>query len=498
METLTLNCWVRAQDSRGVFEVEISRTKTVAALQKAIKNEKPAAFHDVDADNLYLYKPRDPVAEPYEENLSNVVLSELGKPLPPLRKLADLFIAAPEEHIHIIVVFGQFLDDCKTHSIIAEDNVFIGKFADAMSEVYGNEKERVDRVNAVLASYKIGLRVTTKKGAQGYHADGDLSVGEYRYVIAEFKNEAAASVSEPYMQAAAYYLERTRIQALENTGSPLPCFLLALFGPYVVFSGAVWNLRPAVQLLSTPLAFNYHSTDIDNQITAARHMAAFRKALRSLKQYYDVLAVNGLPNMLSHPSLFPHPTSYTSLADNSKKTFRYRERVKDDHKLLFFGTSDTETPICIKFVRHYSRDAHRHCAQSGFAPTLRGYEQIPGGWFMVVMDELVGYKSLDDWTDRLPKPAFEEIRNQLNRLHNGDFVHGDVRDVNIMVREGTSMTLQFMIIDFDWAGKINVARYPPYVNRKGIDRPDDAIDGELILAAHDHWMLENIINRKGM
>ena len=67
-----------------------------------------------------------------------------------------------------------------------------------------------------------------KKGTQDYQVDGDLSIGEYRYVIAEFKNEAAGSVSEPYIQAAAYYLERTRTQALENMGSLLPCFLLAI------------------------------------------------------------------------------------------------------------------------------------------------------------------------------------------------------------------------------------------------------------------------------
>ena len=41
----------------------------------------------------------------------------------------------------------------------------------------------------------------------------------------------------------------------------------------------------------------------------------------------------------------------------------------------------------------------------------------------MVMDELAGYKSLDDLTDRLPKSAFEEIRNQLNRLHDAGFVH---------------------------------------------------------------------------
>ena len=139
----------------------------------------------------------------------------------------------PEETIPTMLlhpVFGQFLDDCKTHSIAAEDNTFIGKLANTMSELYDNEKQRVHKVNVELAGYGIGLCVTTKKGTEDYQVDGDLSVGKYHYVIAEFKNETAASVSEPYMQAASYYLERTRTQALENTGSPLPCFLLILSG----------------------------------------------------------------------------------------------------------------------------------------------------------------------------------------------------------------------------------------------------------------------------
>ncbi|KAF8550759.1 hypothetical protein OG21DRAFT_1419186, partial [Imleria badia] len=405
-------------------------------------------------------------------------------------------------------VFGQFLDDCETHSITAEDNAFTEWLANVSSDFYDNAEQRADEVNAVLASYDIGLCVTTHKGTEpeGHQVNGHLSVGEYPCVIAQFRERMVASVSEPYMQTPACYLERTRMQALENTGSPLPCFLLAFFGPCLVFAGAVWNLRSAVQVLTTPLAFFYHPTDTHNQRIVARHMVAFRKAVRSLKQHYQVLAKSpelSLSNTLSYPSLFPYPTSYTSLADNNKKTFRYRERVKDDHKLVFFGTlvedSGTEVPICIKFVQSYSREAHWHCAQSGFAPMLRGFEQAPGGWFMVVMDELVGFKSLGALTDRLPKSAFEEIRTQLNQLHNSGFVHGDVRDVNIMAKKGTGTTFQLMIIDFDCAGEIDVARYPYFMKRNDmlVDRPDGARNGQPILAAHDHWMLDDIVNKKG-
>jgi len=104
MEAFTLNCWVRGQDASSVLEINISRSMTVGALKEAIKNEQSATFRDVDAACLSLYKPSEPVAEPHKENLSNIVLSELGEPLEPLHKLSDLFTAAqPETHIHIIV-----------------------------------------------------------------------------------------------------------------------------------------------------------------------------------------------------------------------------------------------------------------------------------------------------------------------------------------------------------------------------------------------------------
>ena len=44
-------------------------------------------------------------------------------------------------------------------------------------------------------------------------------------------------------------------------------------GPYVVFASAVWNLHPAVQIVLMLLAFNYHSTDTDNQVATATHVS---------------------------------------------------------------------------------------------------------------------------------------------------------------------------------------------------------------------------------
>ncbi|KAG1904946.1 uncharacterized protein F5891DRAFT_1183589 [Suillus fuscotomentosus] len=95
------------------------------------------------------------------------------------------------------------------------------------------------------------------------------------------------------------------------SGSAPSYFLLILFGPYIVFAGAVWTLHPAVQILSSPLVFNYYSTNTDNQIFSGHHMAAFCKAVKFLQRYYEIFPPQSeLANILHHSTVFPHSTSF--------------------------------------------------------------------------------------------------------------------------------------------------------------------------------------------
>lgn len=254
-----------------------------------------------------------------------------------------------------------------------------------------------------------------------------------------------------------------------------------------------------MQILSTPLAFHYHSTDIQSQLTAARYMAALRKGIRSLGQYYKGLshAKDALRNTTPCDTLFPHCTSFKSLEDTSIQTFCYKEQHRTNATLVFFGELllRDHVPICIKFVQQYSTAAHKHCASMGFAPRLRGFERLPGGWYMVVMDRLIGYELLADVpkTAPLPSSVFDSIGNVLKTLHGAAMVHGDIRDTNIMTKKDDRT--KFMIIDFDWAGTLGDVCYPPYVNYIEMWRPEDARDGMPIKAAHDHSMLHAIIDK---
>ncbi|KAG2125665.1 hypothetical protein DEU56DRAFT_715527, partial [Suillus clintonianus] len=76
----------------------------------------------------------------------------------------------------------------------------------------------------------------------------------------------------------------------------------------------------------------------------------------------------------------------------------------------------------------------------------------------------------------------------LQSLHQEGYVHGDIRDMNVMVKRDRSTG--FKLVDFDWSGKIGEIRYPMNVYRGGrLWRPDGADDGQLILAEHDVQML---------
>ena len=237
-----------------------------------------------------------------------------------------------------------------------------------------------------------------------------------------------------------------------------------------------------------PLAFHIHSGDTYNFSILARYMATFRKAVHTLKQYYDMLQpLPSLSNM-SLTQLFPYPTAYTSVIDgNRTKKIVYQRQLSED-KLVFFGTQESDgQPICIKFVQQYSTEAHNYCAVLGCTPTLMGFEVV-GGWFMVVMENISkGHDTL--FSKQLSMTTKALIADKLKKFHQAGFVHGDIRDTNIMV--SNSDEKDFKIIDFDWAGRVNEARYPSFINRQ-IWRPSGAVDGQPILPAHDLAMLDHI------
>jgi serine/threonine protein kinase len=223
------------------------------------------------------------------------------------------------------------------------------------------------------------------------------------------------------------------------------------------------------------------------RMQAARCFGAAKKAILALKNYYQsqLPYISGLLPAQRPNLAFPHPSQYVSLDDGTTHTFKYLSHLHED-KLVFSGTAGN-TKICIKFVRRYSKEAHLVCSSLGFAPTLRGFELIPGGWYMVVMDFIDDM--YHDLKDSPTKASFEaEVREKVTNLHQAGYVHGDIRNTNIMVKKNGSRGI--ILVDFDWAGAIGEARYPMNVNDVDIKRPYGAHDNELIMAQHDMLMID--------
>jgi len=124
----------------------------------------------------------------------------------------------------------------------------------------------------------------------------------------------------------------------------------------------------------------------------------------------------------------------------------------------------------------------------GCTPTLRVFEKIPSGWFMVIMDDISnGHETL--FSKPVSMTTKELIAEKLSKFHEAGFVHGDIQDMNIMVSKLDEK--DFNIVDFDWVGRAGEVTYPACVNRE-IWRPTDVVDGKPILAAHDMVMLDYI------
>jgi hypothetical protein len=255
------------------------------------------------------------------------------------------------------------------------------------------------------------------------------------------------------------------------------------------------------------LSLNFHSTNDDAYDALARHLSALKKALRTLDRRIkkvderhsthipavDTDASNRRTRSIMHSlphhlpedptAFFPHQATFTPSGGHGQRSLIYEAELAG-RSLLFKAKTGDGDRICVKFVRRYGEDVHNWCAAKGFAPKLIAYEELPGGWYMVVMDLLdESWVPLADKTDH-PEGLKERVHDAIAQLHQARMVHGDVRETNLMVKDSG---LEFMLVDYDWAGSEGHAKYPRHVNKAG--RPAGVEDGQLILSQHDDLML---------
>jgi len=268
------------------------------------------------------------------------------------------------------------------------------------------------------------------------------------------------------------------------------------------FYGAIWDGdRVKVEPLTPLFNLSTHRMEQDDRFAIASSLDALVAAAHNLTTHYQALdteaRANHVPSdyysRLQKARGFPFLTSYEH--DGRRITLTYDARL-DDEKLIFsaiVGQGDSAHDEClVKYTRWYSKETHEHLASYGFAPMLRQCVQVSAEWIAIIMDRSK-YEVL--YGQMLSNAEQEKVRRKVNSmvqvLHEGGFVHGDIRDVNLLVDVGSlaSDNVAVHVVDFDWAGRIGEARYPIGVNTKTVWRPAGVKSGQLITTRDDEDMV---------
>ena len=146
---------------------------------------------------------------------------------------------------------------------------------------------------------------------------------------------------------------------------------------------------------------------------------------------------------------------------------QYTGNVEATRLLYKANLKDSERVILIKFARQYSPELHDICAKAGHAPALLAYQCLPGGWHGIAMDfeadavPITHHSHISEHLERWET----DLNNLVLHFHDQGFVHGDLRDANILSGDDGIVKL----VDFDWGGKEGVLYPIPTLNHELLD-----------------------------
>jgi len=229
---------------------------------------------------------------------------------------------------------------------------------------------------------------------------------------------------------------------------------------------------------------------------------ALKLSLQELDKYYENV-----------PQIFPR--QHPSFPDVEVNDVTYRVQVNSQYGnyLLWQVTLQKADDIIIEHKAYvkavqkkdYSLEVHQFLVENGgYAPTIISSVEIPGGWLLIYMECLDHHLMLDRITHTLNGNERDSLREKIievtDCLHNSNYVHGDLREGNILVCRDKEKECGFDVkfIDFEWSGVVDTARYPHFMNHINIKWPDGADDGEKITADHDKYMLEETFRKTNL
>lgn len=264
-----------------------------------------------------------------------------------------------------------------------------------------------------------------------------------------------------------------------------------------VFIGAVYTSK----LFTIDLSGGFHASE--QIVLLAKAFTTVSQALRKLDEHYPTRPAPAPGLVIS--ALFPSPTVTQGAPD--PPALLYREFLAPDGEanstapklgdrltVLYLATLvDGNQEVVVKFTATYCKAAHILLAEAGLAPKLYFCERVIGGLYMVVMDRVTGnsiwkLRREQEISCEVLEIILDGVRRAVERLHQNDWVFGDLRDTNVVYSEEAKRAF---LVDFDWAGKENLGRYPVLLNVSNRHATGVA-PGGMMLKEHDTWQLQKL------
>jgi len=398
--------------------------------------------------------------------------------------------------------FGRFLDHIRDRPEkqpgvdLRNFQSAVDAFASAMCEHFKDEDARRDKVlpllNAIFDDYHpfelphLTPAIIPGKIATGVHAKGPAELIE---TVVEFKNEFGTGQTDPEIQTTSYCLQmfdREKNERYKDSFQKYLCpsmvisiigikmrlssshlFLLKYFisGSYIGF-GAFLLLDKARFVALTPLLPARSPSGDDTNRSTLFH--AFRAACVLRHDIHEdtqrVIKNSTLTRIRDRclPYIREIPAWPPSL--DRQLEFRilrvaYQDEIWNENRFLFHAEAGGED-VLVKFTRRYSTKLHAYCSMSGHAPRLLGYGTVPGGWNVVVMEDVKPELNYAEYAPRYWAKWYEDLTSLMGGFHEENLVHGDLRTNNIIVPANDPENI--MLIDFDWGGEAGRVSFPTW------------------------------------
>lgn len=380
-------------------------------------------------------------------------------------------------------------DFCATQKVCAEMSAFL------------THSTRQTTMNDILSRY-FNISVTiVPVGTGGISVDGGITtqcgisaVNRMPVMLIEYKADMAMGNCTPVEQNIGYYIQSYRhMAAFALEKSVCPTLLISVVGPYMSVSFAAHCKHVVIDPATPFLPLLLLPYDVKTMVQVTRMLKAIKNCIGRLTSHYRDLPEGDVSTEEFEQLQYPYKRSFVDL-NGATCEFKYLNQLG---KKLVFEAEVTAVGngahvqvgarILVKFTRTYCSAAHKVCAglDPPAAPCLHAEMLMSGGWICVVMDFI---SDAEHFVAKRGGQAADHLSRAVAALHEQDLVHADLREQNILVKDGRAF-----LVDFDWSGTEGQHTYPPFMNHEGVRWADDAGYLLPLKKSHDTHFMEMLI-----